>query len=64
MYSVTIRKQGASRWYYFTTTPAGGITGHAKTQWDCEQLAIQHIPSGKEYDLTIDGANRGQQVKP
>lgn len=63
-WEVSMHKYRAT-WQYFTTNPQGGGFGsnYCGPQYIALARAIENIPSGTSYRLTINGNDRGIRVK-
>lgn len=65
LHHITMRKDGAT-WSYFTRNEVGGGFGsnYCGPQYIALMRARDCIKSGQQYRLTINGKDRGIQVKP
>jgi hypothetical protein len=64
MWTVTLNKHRAT-WHFFTGNPQGGGFGssHCGTQRVALAMAIQNIPAGAQYQMTVNGKDRGLQTR-
>jgi hypothetical protein len=63
-WQVSLRKDRAT-WTYYTRNPLGGGFGsnYCGPQYIALIRATENIPEGQQYDLVVNGKQRGTQTK-